>query len=322
MGKARELMTVGLQPDGKILVGGPTAALRLLPDGTLDASFHPQLIWEMDLVNRVPGGVSRFHVLPDGRFFAFGVFDSVDGAPHQGSARFYADGTLDSGFGSFPANFRVQPGSPAVLQDDNKPITIFWDPVAGANNIKRLRDDGHLDPTFDPGSVPNGSVTALHLDPAGRLLVAGIFTAVNDLPRTNLARLNPDGSLDTSFDAGRGWTGHPASASYRINAMVVQGNGDILVGGFFTIMDGIPRRHLARLRGAAALTASQPQRQGEHFTVRCQTEAGKRYQLQYKDSLSEPSWNTLPAVSGDGFFRELTDLGLPANQRFYRIQAQ
>ncbi len=52
---------------------------------------------------------------------------------------------------------------------------------------------------------PSGSrLTAMALQPDGRILIAGTFTSINGVPRTGIARLNADGSLDTTFDAGAG----------------------------------------------------------------------------------------------------------------------
>jgi uncharacterized delta-60 repeat protein len=45
-------------------------------------------------------------------------------------------------------------------------------------------------------------VQAIAAQSDGRVIIAGFFTTVNGVGRTNFARLNNDGSLDTSFDTG------------------------------------------------------------------------------------------------------------------------
>src|SRR5947207_2083100 len=61
---------------------------------------------------------------------------------------------------------------------------------------------GDADLSLDAGSGVNDEVTRMALQPDGKLIVAGSFTTVSGLSRGNLARLNPDGSGDATFDAG------------------------------------------------------------------------------------------------------------------------
>src|SRR5678809_865722 len=61
---------------------------------------------------------------------------------------------------------------------------------------------GDVDLSFDPGSGVNGGVKAMALQPDGKLIVGGGFTTVRGLARQSIARLNPDGSGDVTFDAG------------------------------------------------------------------------------------------------------------------------
>src|SRR5262245_62050081 len=49
---------------------------------------------------------------------------------------------------------------------------------------------------------PNGPVFAITVQADGKILVGGTFTSLGGLPRTNLARLNVDGSVDPSFTPG------------------------------------------------------------------------------------------------------------------------
>src|SRR5688572_33126814 len=61
---------------------------------------------------------------------------------------------------------------------------------------------GDVDLSFDPGSGVNGPVQAVAVQPDGKMIIGGEFTTVKGLARTNLARLNADGSGDSSFNAG------------------------------------------------------------------------------------------------------------------------
>src|SRR5439155_22101621 len=87
----------------------------------------------------------------------------------------------------------------------------------------------------------------------GRMLVARGFTPLGGggpgtTPRNKLGRLNPDGTLDTSFDAG---------ANLAVLALAIEADGKILVGGNFTTLgDGgtgtTPRNSIGRLTNTGA----------------------------------------------------------------------
>src|SRR5947208_2170517 len=61
---------------------------------------------------------------------------------------------------------------------------------------------GDVDLSFDPGSGVNGTVNAVALQPDGKVIIGGEFTTVKGLERFKVARLNADGSGDSSFNPG------------------------------------------------------------------------------------------------------------------------
>jgi uncharacterized delta-60 repeat protein len=99
---------------------------------------------------------------------------------------------------------------------------------------------GSLDPTFIATAGPNGDVLDMALQPDGKLLLAGEFTRLNGVTKSRLGRLNTDGSLDGTFNQGLGPNG-------AVRVMNLQPNGKILLGGFFTSIQGTNRNYLARI---------------------------------------------------------------------------
>lgn len=95
---------------------------------------------------------------------------------------------------------------------------------------------------FDPRV--QGDVLAVAEQADGKVLIGGDFNRVGTAPKLNLARLNLDGSLDTSFTA---------SVDGTVRAIVVQGDGKILVGGDFTTVNGAPRDRIVRLLESGGL---------------------------------------------------------------------
>jgi hypothetical protein len=60
-----------------------------------------------------------------------------------------------------------------------------------------------------------------------------------ELPtRNNLARLNTDGTVDTGFNL---------NADSTVDALAVQSDGKILIGGQFSTIGGTARNRVARL---------------------------------------------------------------------------
>ena len=71
------------------------------------------------------------------------------------------------------------------------------------NYIARLRNDGTIDTSFQADIAPGAFNTVYAIAPLddGRIVIGGIFTTIGGLTRINLARLNANGSVDTSFIA-------------------------------------------------------------------------------------------------------------------------
>ncbi|MEP6900614.1 MAG: delta-60 repeat domain-containing protein, partial [Actinomycetota bacterium] len=98
--------------------------------------------------------------------------------------------------------------------------------------------DGFINPDID------NTVIKTIVQPDGRILAAGSFSNVAGEPRAKVVRLNPNGSLDASFQ-------NPAVTGPAFNenvfTMALQPDGKILIGGQFTSVGGLPRTYLARL---------------------------------------------------------------------------
>jgi uncharacterized delta-60 repeat protein len=110
--------------------------------------------------------------------------------------------------------------------------------------VAKLQLDLVVADSFNPGvsGGNNPSVYCLCIQPDGKILVAGSFTTLSGQSRTNLGRLNADGTLDASFNPAIGGGDYSA-----VNSVVVESSGDILVGGRFTSLGGQSCSNLGRL---------------------------------------------------------------------------
>ena len=94
--------------------------------------------------------------------------------------------------------------------------------------------------------ITNGSIFSVALAPDGKILIGGSFRYVHGQPRSGVARLLADGSLDASFNPGVGVTG----TVYTVSVLT---NGAVFIGGDFLSVNGLPRARLALLSSSGTV---------------------------------------------------------------------
>jgi uncharacterized delta-60 repeat protein len=181
------------------------------------------------------------------------------------------------------------------------------------SEVARLNADGSLDTRFTEAASVNRPVYALALQSDGRILIGGDFNVVNGQPRVRVARLNADGSLDSTFDPGTGPDG-------TVRQIAVQPSGTgILIRGDFTSVAGQSRPGLARLiAGPGALQFWWPTAISGGLRVVVSTELGVVYQVEATSDFAS-GWTTESSFTGKGAVETL-DLPVGAKDRFYRLR--
>jgi uncharacterized delta-60 repeat protein len=273
--------TLAVQADGRILAGGGFTTLggrtrryigRLNADSSLDTAFNPgantnviALTVQADGKILVGGGFSQLggnycyglgRLNPDGRSdyrkvgTTIGVFcfalqadgKSVVGWEDNFVGRLHPDCAVDKSFGA-QANDSV---FALAVQPDGRVIVGGSFTMLGGQpryGIARLNADGSLDAGFSPiieGSQP--SVRALKIQPDGKIVVGGKFELVDGGWCTNIVRLNANGSVDSAFNPGAGGVSSPV-----VWSLALQVDGKIVVGGYFSRLDGQSRTNIGRL---------------------------------------------------------------------------
>ena len=109
-----------------------------------------------------------------------------------------------------------------------------------SNKIIRLNNDGSVDNTFVTGIGLNDVVLSIALQSDGKIVIAGCFTNYNNNNVNCIVRLNPDGSIDASFNIGSGFDSY-------INKIIIQPDGKILVAGKFTSYNGVFAKGITRI---------------------------------------------------------------------------
>ncbi|HZS18892.1 MAG TPA: delta-60 repeat domain-containing protein [Candidatus Udaeobacter sp.] len=244
-----------LWPDGKYVLfwNIDTAAdhntgplIRYNADGSYDNSFS----FSRDYAGAGPVGATA-----DGKLIVgaskviYGIPNSIQ---HQIAdiLRLNGDGSIDSTFG--PAQ-TTDGGEVRVVTMNNDGTILIGGLFTKFNNtvthgIVRLLADGTLDPTFAPVAMtcpqfPFGPSCGLWADPVvdsdGKIIIAGDFIGIEvngeNIPRTCVARLNTDGSLDQTF-VPSGFTpyGFYAGVPFPIRGIAIQSDGKIVIGGRFS----------------------------------------------------------------------------------------
>ncbi|HEV7644609.1 MAG TPA: carboxypeptidase regulatory-like domain-containing protein [Pyrinomonadaceae bacterium] len=253
---------MAIQADGKILVTGwssdspgdssnnPSCVItRLNTDGTLDTPFNGT-----GLLKTAPG---NFHckaeaiaVQPDGKIVVAGFADQISPANSTvawATLRLNADGTPDTGYGpdgfslSTPANGGFYRGVKSVLIGADGKIFVCGyvnNPPQYDFAAARFNAAGGIDTSFGTGGVasivtpPNEFPQQAALQSDGKIVFVG-----NRFSDFTLARMNTDGSVDTSFGtSGFTITPEDSMGTTKPSALLIQPDGKILVGG--TIMVG------------------------------------------------------------------------------------
>jgi uncharacterized delta-60 repeat protein len=232
---------IAIQADGQIVAAGVSndnfALARYNPNGTLDTSFDG----DGKLVTDFGGSdVARaVAIQADGRIVAAGTSPAFP-ETNFALARYNPDGSLDSGFdgdGKLVTDFgSYDLANGVAIQGDGKIV------VAGGNNddfaLVRYNPDGTLDSGFDGdgklltdfGGFELARAIAIQAD--GKIAAAG-WTQGNPTFFYDfaLARYNPDGSLDTSFDSDGKVIANPGGADDLAYAVAVQAGGKIVAAG-------------------------------------------------------------------------------------------
>ena len=251
-----EVFSIVVQADDKILVGGNFGSYqgntrnriaRLNSGGSLDNEFNIGAGFDKN--------VHTLAVQGDGKILVGGSFKAYQGITRNNIARLNSDGSLDASFDigtgfNFPGY--LSGVRSIVVQEDGKILvggsfTIYQGTTR--KYIVRLNSDGSYDTSFNIGTGLNGTVFSLAVQGDGKILVGGSFTSYQGTARNYIARLNSDGSLDTSFAIGTGFNS-------SVLSIAVQGDGKILVGGYFTSYQGTTRNRIARLNSDGSLDTS------------------------------------------------------------------
>lgn len=249
-GSTDEGVSVVVQPNGKIIVGGSSnttfAIARYNTDGSLDATFSDdgKLIIAMgfsDLAKSVA-------LQADGKVVLVGhtYIDTNYDSAYFAIARINTNGTLDNSFsgdGKVFTDFETSPSfaNAVSIQNDGKIVVAGRSYINGQDNfsLARYNSDGSLDNTFSLDGKQNnvfgtdeyfGMSMAIQAD--GKIVVAGFEQSIVEASTSFLvARYSANGELDNTFN-GVGFRSTQAESKFNFGMCVaINFDGRIAIGG-------------------------------------------------------------------------------------------
>ena len=312
------VFSIAVQRNGKMLIarsggafgGIATSVERLNPDGAADLEFHNwNAPWDQSLPWNSPFAQSVV-LQNDGKVLVSGG--------NIVPFRLNADGTLDSGFTN-EEGLGSSFSSVVGVQEDGKIIVgvgSLNDCGPQTYRVCRLHGDGTLDAVFhaEVSGRCGSQVSAIAMQRDGKVLIGGVFNAVNGESRSGIARLNMDGTLDRSFRNGMPGV---------VGSIAVQGDGKVLIAVQFRMANDDLVAGIARLWGSADIPPriTSLNRTGAGVELRWDALPNRTYRAQYKDDLGAP-WTDL----GGTVFGSLTGTASKtdatsgnASRRFYRV---
>ena len=210
--------------------------LRLNPDGSRDTSFN--------IGTGFGGGtVYDSKIQSDGKILVFGYFTTFTGSSNPGIIRLNTDGSKDLTFSAGTGFSGAGLVTNGFIDNNNKIVCIGQ--FTGYNGtsygrIVRLNSDGSVDNTFSAGTgFDTFTYGGIHQLSNGQYMVFGDFASYNGTSRLRAARLNYNGTLDTTYT--------PSTINNQVIGSALDSQNRAYITGGFTSVSGVTTLGIARL---------------------------------------------------------------------------
>lgn len=262
------VFALAIQSDGKILIGGSFISYngttrigiaRLNTNGTLDTTFTSGFapsVTGQDVFNPF---VNSIAVQTDGKIIVGGGFGVYGGVNTSDIVRLNSNGTIDttfsigSGFDGVVESIKIQPDGKIVVGGEFETFN-----GSARKYICRLQTNGSNDTTFTPDLITRtaegSGVKVVTLQSDGKIIIGGGFYIVGAYTRYCIARLDTNGTLDTTYNPGGGFgpiNGRPSCPGALNNTFVktisIQSDGKFVCGGNFNSYSNAFVKNITRI---------------------------------------------------------------------------
>ncbi|MBS1794687.1 MAG: VCBS repeat-containing protein [Acidobacteria bacterium] len=220
-----------IRPDRKIVVATYSAIIRLAENGGPDPTFQTIAL---------SASLLKADLADDGRITVL-ISSAQNGSLRERIIRYLPDGPADPSFTPYVNTsslyflncFATQADGSVWLGD-----YLFNVPPQLLNTFIRLLPTGAPDPTFNPGgtgfqNILPGSISAIAVQPDNKIIIGGLFNEVDGTPRFRLARINPDSTIDPTFNISTSGTSYYFNYISTVTRIILQPDGKLLVAGEF-----------------------------------------------------------------------------------------
>lgn len=268
-GGVPSIQSILVLPDGSILVAGNflrynsgtnnvTQLVKLSATGVLDTTFVSNL-------GVVSGVVMRLTLLSTGDIVVGGQMVSVGGVTIGGIFKINPSGQVNTAFNSnIGTGFTLGGGSGALtvlgcVELANNNLMIVGTSLNRLNgiaigNIAEIQTDGTPVSAVNTelGTGANDTITRIIKQSTGKVVIAGWFSSLKGVTTGRIARLNADGTVDTTFNqSGVGFNG-------RVDVIALDANDKIIVGtnGVSPTFNGSQVSQLLKLSADGSIDSS------------------------------------------------------------------
>lgn len=236
---------------GSMVANGSYSAsnlIRLNEDGTIDSSCGTAL--------GIGFNMSTSKVVPasSGKMMVMGIFDSLNGTPASKTAIIDANCTHDTSFST--GSGIVGNVASTHKQSDGKFVlvgTMTSYSGTAVSRVIRVSGSGVLDASYPNNATKPTGIKATYMDSSNRLYISSNSGTFNGTAVGYMSRILPDGTVDTTFNTGTGFSNPPLVIKVFDNK--------IFVGGGFTTFNSTSRRFFIILNedGSENTTISRPE---------------------------------------------------------------
>jgi uncharacterized delta-60 repeat protein len=113
---------------------------------------------------------------------------------------------------------------------------------SASSGIVRINTNGTRDTTFNIGTGFNNSVFDTRIQPDGKIIAIGNFTTYSGSASSGIVRINTNGTRDTTFNVGAGFTG-----DVSVKHCKIQSDGKIIVVGGYSNYSGSAQTRITRI---------------------------------------------------------------------------
>lgn len=228
------VLSGAIQPDGKIIAVGnfteydyktTNRICRLNTNGSLDTSFKSPFDYVVGDAVYSASLESSGRIIIGGNFACYGENKNI----LNHISRLNTDGSVEQDY-NHGTGFQVAEVS-SFVTTSNQSIyaggTFYSYNGFLSPGVVRLFGDGQIDTSFVSPVKYGSAVNTLSLQSDGKLIVGGGYIMAGSITPKCIARLNTDGSVDTTFQIGTGTNSH-------VYTTAIQSDGKIILGGNFT----------------------------------------------------------------------------------------